>query len=170
MSEAAGKGCQLHNWARLHEPSGSLEAAWQFRNRLRRMIKRRVRYLGSIVSEVVRGREAAQGAGGAEALTVPLVPGNVVRVRSRGDIEAVLDRWNRTGGCSFMEEMWEYCGTTHKVLKKVERFLDERDYRIKKCRRLVILEGVNCRGTVDYGVCDRSCYFFWREEWLEKVG
>jgi hypothetical protein len=68
-----------------------------------------------------------------------------------------------------MEEMWEYCGTTHKVLKRVEKFLDERDYLIKKCNGMVILEGVYCQGTVDFGECDRTCFIFWREEWLEKV-
>jgi hypothetical protein len=27
-----------------------------------------------------------------------------------------------------MEEMWPFCGTTQKVFKRVEKFLDERDY------------------------------------------
>jgi hypothetical protein len=27
-----------------------------------------------------------------------------------------------------------------------------------------------CQGTKDFGRCDRSCFFFWREEWLEKLG
>jgi hypothetical protein len=24
-------------------------------------------------------------------------------------------------------------------------------------------------GTPDYGRCDRACFYFWREEWLEKL-
>ena len=68
-----------------------------------------------------------------------------------------------------MEEMWPYCGTTQKVFKRVEKFLDERDYLLKKCRGIVILEGIFCEGTKDFGQCDRSCFFFWREEWLEKI-
>jgi hypothetical protein len=34
---------------------------------------------------------------------------------------------------------------------------------------VAILDGVICNGTEDFGPCDRSCFFFWREEWLEKV-
>jgi len=48
----------------------------------------------------------------------------------------------------------------------VQRFLDERDYRVKKARGIVLLEGLTCEGTRDYGPCDRNCYYFWREEWL----
>jgi len=28
---------------------------------------------------------------------------------------------------------------------------------------------VYCQGTPDLGRCDRSCFYFWREEWLEKL-
>jgi hypothetical protein len=26
-----------------------------------------------------------------------------------------------------------------------------------------------CKGTAEFGTCDRSCFVFWREEWLEKI-
>jgi hypothetical protein len=68
-----------------------------------------------------------------------------------------------------MEEMWPYCGTTHRVLKKVNRFLDERDYLMKKCKSTFLLDGAICSGTKDFGACDRSCFFFWKEAWLEKL-
>jgi hypothetical protein len=51
----------------------------------------------------------------------------------------------------------------------VEKFLDERDYLMKKCKGMVTLDGVLCEGTIDFGACDRGCFFFWREEWLEKL-
>jgi hypothetical protein len=51
----------------------------------------------------------------------------------------------------------------------MERFLDERDYKVKKARGIILLEGVICRGTPVFGRCDRCCYLFWREEWLEKI-
>lgn len=95
--------------------------------------------------------------------------GDRVRVRSREDILATLNHWHELKGCGFMEEMSEYCGTERRIFKVVERFLDERDYRLKKTRGVVILEGAICHGTGAYGRCDRSCFFFWREEWLEKV-
>ena len=84
-------------------------------------------------------------------------------------IQATLDAWGEFKRCLFMEDMWPYCGTTQKVLKRVERFVDERDYKVKKASGVVLLEGVICQGTPLFGRCDRCCFYFWREEWLEKV-
>lgn len=99
-----------------------------------------------------------------------LQAGDRVRVRSREEIQLLLDRWNEYHGCAFLESMWQYCGTEQRVFRVVERFLDERDYQVKKARGLVLLEGVFCEGTPVFGRCDRSCMLFWREEWLEKIG
>ncbi len=101
--------------------------------------------------------------------SMTLKPGDFVRVKSAKEIRMTLDRWNQLQGCGFMEEMWPHCGTTQRVLKRVERFLDERDYLVKKCKGIVLLENVLCQGTKDFGRCDRSCHIFWREEWLEKI-
>jgi hypothetical protein len=98
-----------------------------------------------------------------------LEAGDLVRVRSRDEIQATLNSWNELKGCLFMEEMWQYCGTTQRVLKQVKRFVDERDYRVKRAKGLILLEGLICEGTPDYGRCDRACFYFWRAEWLEKV-
>ena len=95
--------------------------------------------------------------------------GDLVRVRSREEIQDTLNHRNVLKGCSFMKEMEPYCGTTQRVFKTVSRFLDERDYRVKKTRGIVLLEGVFCEGTELFGPCDRSCFFFWREEWLERI-
>jgi len=98
-----------------------------------------------------------------------LKPGDWVIVKSKEEIKETVNNWNQLKGCAFMEEMWPYCGTKQRVLKRVERFLDERDYLVKKCKGIVLLEGVMCQGTKDFGPCDRSCFYFWREEWLEKI-
>jgi hypothetical protein len=82
---------------------------------------------------------------------------------------ATVDSWCQLKGCTFMPGMWEYCGTTQRVLKSVERFIDERDYLAKKCSGIVLLDGLTCQGLPEYGRCDRSCFFFWRVEWLEKI-
>ncbi len=94
---------------------------------------------------------------------------DLVRVRTREEIEATLDPFNELKGCAFLEYMWQYCGTTQRVLQPVERFLDERDYKVKKVRGVVLLESVICHGTPVFGRCDRCCHLFWREEWLEKI-
>jgi hypothetical protein len=99
----------------------------------------------------------------------PLHAGDWVRVKDRVEIEASLDRWNELKGCAFLDSMKEYCGSNRKVLQPLERFLDERDYKVKKCRGVVLLEEVTCLGTPVFGRCDRRCYLFWRVEWLEKI-
>jgi hypothetical protein len=98
-----------------------------------------------------------------------LAAGDLVRVRDRKEIEAALDPFNELRGCAFLEDMWQYCGSTQRVLKPVERFLDERDYKVKKAKGVVLLEGILCSGTPVFGRCDRACHLFWRVEWLEKV-
>jgi hypothetical protein len=98
-----------------------------------------------------------------------LKPGDRVRIRSQVEIEAILNRWKETKGCGFMDGMWEYCDTIQVVKKPINRFVDERTLEIKKTRGIVILENVFCNGTLIFGECDRSCYFFWREEWLERI-
>lgn len=98
-----------------------------------------------------------------------LKAGEWVKVRSKEQIRATLDEEGKLKGCSFLNVMLPYCGTTQRVFKPVVRFVDERNYKIKNVRGIVLLEGVMCSGTEFYGNCDRSCLFFWREEWLERL-
>ncbi|MFX1283460.1 MAG: hypothetical protein ACFFB5_07385 [Promethearchaeota archaeon] len=98
-----------------------------------------------------------------------LKTGDLVRVRSKEEIRATLDRWGALRGCAFMHEMEEYCGTIQRVMKPVLRFVDERDLSVKRSKGIFILEGLICQGTESYGPCDRSCFFFWRGEWLKKI-
>jgi hypothetical protein len=95
--------------------------------------------------------------------------GDLVRIRSGEDIRATLDGWGELRNCLFMEGMWQYCGTIQRVLKPLERFVDERDYGVKQSSGIVLLEGAICQGTEMFGRCDRCCFFFWRKEWLEKI-
>lgn len=98
-----------------------------------------------------------------------LKPGEWVKVKTREEIRATLDPFKELKGCAFLEEMWQYCGSTQRVLQRVERFLDERDYKVKKTSGIVLLTDVICHGTPVFGRCDRGCHLFWREEWLEKL-
>lgn len=160
--------CQIYCLGPMSEPVGRVERVWQLRNRLKRILKRRLRYLKNLPLKGT-GDRIVGPVSSAHIAAVALQPGDLVRVRSREQIRATLDRWGRLKGCDIMEEMWQYCCTSQRVLKRVEKFLDERDYRVKRCKGIILLEGIMCEGTVDYGPCDRSCYYFWREEWLEKI-
>lgn len=95
--------------------------------------------------------------------------GDLVRVRSREEILSTLDPFKELKGCAFLPDMYQYCGTTQHVLKSMQFFLDERDYKVKKVRGVILLENVICNGTPTFGECDRCCFLFWREEWLEKI-
>jgi len=161
--------CQIHCLPEMSERIGTLEVLWQKRSRIRRIVKRRRNYMINLINEIFRKMKRSTEIDQIKNKDITLQPGDIVRVRSREQIKATLDRWNQLKKCAFMEEMWPYCGTTQKIFKRVENFLDERDYLIKKCKGIVALEGVFCEGTKDFGPCDRSCFLFWREEWLEKT-
>lgn len=161
--------CQIHCMPKMTDHLSPGEIFWQKRNLVKRFVKRRMRYLANIMSTP---RESAVQPAPSTAVSgteASFTTGDLVRVKSREEIQATLDNWNQLKKCSFMEEMAPYCGTHQRILKPVGKFLDERDYLIKKCRDLVILEDVRCEGTIDFGACDRACYFFWRNEWLEKI-
>jgi len=99
------------------------------------------------------------------------VPGTLVRVRSRGEIEKTLDFRRRCHGCPFAEPMLQYCGREFRVAKQVRHFFDEAQRRLVKCRNIVLLEGVFCDGSgyAESRGCDRTCFFFWHVKWLERV-
>lgn len=94
-------------------------------------------------------------------------PGDIVRVRSLEQIKASLNSNDRLKGCRFMPEMERYCGTIQRVYKPIERYLNECDYTVRTSKGLVLLENVFCEGVASAGRCDRSCFYFWRIEWLE---
>jgi hypothetical protein len=132
-------------------------------------IKRTVDHLVSRFQAESQDGKAPSAEAGAVSVTKHLKAGDLVRVRPVEEIQATLSYRGELRGCVFMREMHPYCETTQRVLKPIERFLDERDYQLKKCKGMVLLEGIMCQGTELFGSCDRSCYFFWREEWLERV-
>lgn len=175
----SSRGCLLHSLPRLSEPMLEAEAQ-PLRSRFKLALKRGMsdrakRTLKTALAGYtawlshLAGRSNAPSAPIAELVLSRLQAGDLVLVRPRAEIEETLDIWHELKHCRFMDEMWPYCGTTQKVRKRVERFVDERDYQVKEARGIVLLEGVNCQGTELFGRCDRSCFFFWREEWLDKI-
>jgi hypothetical protein len=161
--------CQLGDLSNMFKKPGAAGIIWQRIRKVPHSFRKRKNYLITLFSDFTGKNKSQLRKPPIHTTDEPLQPGDWVHVRSKKEIKATLDRWNRMKGCGFMEEMWAYCGTKQRVFKRVERFLDERDYLAKKCKGIVILEGVMCRGTEGFGRCDRSCFFFWREEWLKKV-
>ena len=100
----------------------------------------------------------------------PLKAGDMVRVRSLEEIQQTLDKDGRYDkGMPFIDEMAQFCGKTYLVLKRINRVFDAIPWRMKKSHDIVILDGVFCHGYGPYKECDRTCFFFWKEAWLEKI-
>ena len=100
-----------------------------------------------------------------------ICPGDWVKVKSKDEIRKILDDREKYKGCMFIDEMYEYCGKTCKVLKVIDYFFDEARQKMCKSQDTVILDGVVCSGRQRlYKVsCDRNCFFFWHLVWLEKI-
>ncbi|MBK8616095.1 MAG: hypothetical protein IPN96_03070 [Anaerolineales bacterium] len=121
------------------------------------------------ISNRLRGDSAQLTAAKDLAPAIPFVQGDLVRVRSREEIFSTLDPFKELKGCAFLPDMYQYCGTEQRVLRSMRHFMDERDYKLKKARGVILLENIICNGTPTFGECDRCCFLFWREEWLEKI-
>ena len=97
-------------------------------------------------------------------------PGNWCGSGARKQIISTLDGNNSNRGLSFDPEMLWYCGRQARVLRRVERIVDERTGKLLRLKRpCIVLEGVTCRGAY-HRCCPRADYPYWREIWLERVG
>ena len=98
-----------------------------------------------------------------------LQPGEMVEIKSKEEIFATLDENDNTTGLRFDGEMLQYCGRRARVLRRIEKIIDEKTGRMLAIRKdTVILDGVICTG--DYHrSCPRAIYPYWREAWLRRV-
>lgn len=102
-------------------------------------------------------------------LQLNLQPGDFVQVKSKEEILETLDRRNKNRGLLFDSEMVRYCGGTFRILKRVNRIVDERTGKMLPMKSpCIILEGVSCVSEY-HRLCPRAIYHYWREAWLRKV-
>ena len=100
-----------------------------------------------------------------------LEPGELVQVRSKKEIMATLNAGQRNRGLWFDVEMLSYCDDEFRVLRRVERLVDEKTGRmIRLPTPALILDGVICSGNLAQGrmFCPRAIYPYWREVWLKR--
>ena len=102
------------------------------------------------------------------ACRLGLEPGELVEVKSRGEIQATLDSQGKNRGLSFTPEMARYCGERYRVAGRVEKMIVEWTGELRPLGNTVILEAVTCQGLFARH-CSRSCYHLWREVWLKRV-
>lgn len=97
-----------------------------------------------------------------------LRPGELVEVKSKDEILATLDTMGRNRGLGFTPEMLKYCGKTYRVLKRLDKMINEQTGVMRQIANTVLLEGVTCDGKA-HGGCQRMCYCLWREIWLKRI-
>jgi hypothetical protein len=97
--------------------------------------------------------------------------GDIVRIKPKATIDAVLDFDGKYNRCQFMDEMYQYCGKTYPIQEKVDYFYDAGLSKLCKCKDLYILDGMSCQGKkgVPFSICDLNCNFFWHGMWIEKI-
>ncbi len=98
-----------------------------------------------------------------------LQPGEWVIAKSREEIVATLDKGGKNRGLTFDGEMLPYCGKKFRVLRRVEKIIEESTGRIIHPRGVsVILENVVCTSRFRRP-CPRAIYSYWREIWLRRA-
>jgi len=104
--------------------------------------------------------------------TLNLQPGELVRIKSQDDILGTVDRSCRNRGLTFDPEMAPYCGRTYRVLKRVNKIINEQTGRMITLKNeCLMLEAVYCEGRYSKNrlFCPRAIYTYWREIWLERA-
>jgi hypothetical protein len=131
----------------------------------RRLLPPRLWFRGGLPWGFVKGRVA----GPTPTAKLDLQPGEMVRVKTKDEIEPTLNEDRHNRGMGFEEEMALYCGRTARVQARVTKCLDEKTGRMLTMKTpCIILEDVVCGGGRN-GNCPRQFVPFWREIWLERV-
>ncbi len=96
-------------------------------------------------------------------------PGDIVEVRSLEEIQQTLDADSTLDGLPFMPEMHEYCGSTFRVHRRVDKIYDMRNKTgMRRLCDAVSLTAVRCNG-VHHDGCQAECYVLWKDAWLRRV-
>jgi hypothetical protein len=101
-----------------------------------------------------------------------LQPGELVKVKSYNEILKTLTHDSKNRGLFFDAEMVPFCGGTYRVLKRVNRIINEQTGKMMHFKNeCIILEDVFCQSRYSCAryFCPRSIYSYWREIWLERV-
>ncbi|HEY7550449.1 MAG TPA: hypothetical protein VH913_13165 [Hyphomicrobiaceae bacterium] len=136
----------------------------------------RIMATGIVIEIAVRlgfsRRLPLRGPGKGPRVSLGLKPGDVVTVRSPGEIAATLDGSGLDRGLSFDREMLPFCGQTVRVKDRVVNIVDDKTGRLLNIRKdCLILEGAVCSGTKSFGClyCPREIHAYWREAWVQSV-
>jgi hypothetical protein len=109
-------------------------------------------------------------AGATPDVRLGLVPGELVHVRTKREIEPTLNASYRNRGLWFDGEMLRFCGGQYRVLSRVTKLIEERSGKmITLSNPCIILEGVTASAEYQaFGAQNET--IFWREAWLARAG
>jgi hypothetical protein len=108
-----------------------------------------------------RGKHPAEG--------LNLQPGDMVEVKSKNEILDTLDERDYLRGLRFDREMLHYCGRRGRVLRRVERLINEKTGKMLTIKSdCIIIDSFICTGDL-HRMCPRSVYPYWREAWLRRA-
>jgi hypothetical protein len=98
-----------------------------------------------------------------------LLPGEIVRVKTRREIEQTLNSVSKNRGLWFDREMHRFCGGEFRVASVVRTIVDEASGKsLTMGSACIILEGVSATGEY-LGLCPQNELIFWHEIWLQRV-
>jgi hypothetical protein len=98
--------------------------------------------------------------------TLDLKPGELVEVRSVGEIVSSLDADGKLEGLPFMPEMLAFCGRRLRVSRRADNTCALGQPR--RIEATVHLEQLRCDGSSHRG-CEAACLILWKEAWLRRV-
>jgi hypothetical protein len=137
----------------------------RFQSKSRRVLPRCMTIKGGMHWGFVQG--AVVGRTPTEKLD--LQPGELVRIRSKEEIVKTIDSRRLNRGMGFEEEMAWHCGTAARVVRRVDRCIDEKTGRLLSIQNpCIVLDSIVCEGVYNAN-CPREFLPFWREIWLERV-
>jgi hypothetical protein len=94
--------------------------------------------------------------------------GDLVRVKSKSQIEGTLNDRNQNRGLRFDPEMLRFCGGEYRVAAVLQRVIVESTGSVRELTNsCIILDGVTATGEYR-GFNPEDEHIFWREIWLER--
>jgi hypothetical protein len=96
--------------------------------------------------------------------------GDLVEVRSAGEILATLDEQGALDAMPFMPEMVPYLGRRYTVAARADKICDTigSTLQSRQMHDTVLLDDLRCDGAA-HGGCQADCRIYWNEAWLKKV-
>jgi hypothetical protein len=102
-------------------------------------------------------------------IATPSKTGDLVEVRSLGEVLATLDANGCLDGMPFMPEMAQYCGKQFRVAASAHKSCDSTWFGLGRAMpNTVFLEELRCDGTGHSG-CEADCLIFFKLAWLKPI-